>query len=439
VLQTDTNTDANYRNGKIALQGTVVSPLVLQNATNSSNAFTVQNSNGTNIFNIDTTDTNLVTNPGFEVSTTGWAAVGGSTAVNRDTSQSWLGGASLSIATSATANAGAKYTTGNAQPTQLAISSTYTLSWYAKLASGSFTDMAAAYARDGSTETNCVTGQTVTTSGWTRFSCTITTDGVAPSASAYIIIKQVGATARTFYIDGVQLEAGSTLTEYGAGSIFLNGTITSPVNFKNKDNSTSAFTVQNSAATPLFQVDTMNNRLYVGNPTADSTGTLLVLDTKNTSGDPTGTNGGMYYNSSANRFRCYENGAWRNCTNSREDLVGRWDNSQTKTNIGVAFVDIFTQANSDGKSMQIDTTDKSQLRLVVNWNRIGTGTQTVQILEVGTANVLATMTVVSGRNDSGLIDIPAFAEDAVKYYKVQARSTTAGDDPVFEGATITLK
>ena len=41
---------------------------------------------------------------------------------------------------------------------------------------------------------------------------------------------------------------------------------------------------------------------------------LLVLDTKNTTGDPTGTNGGMYYNSTDNKSRCYENGTWIDCT-----------------------------------------------------------------------------------------------------------------------------
>jgi hypothetical protein len=47
--------------------------------------------------------------------------------------------------------------------------------------------------------------------------------------------------------------------------------------------------------------------------TIDATGTLLVLDTKNTAGDPTGVNGGMYYNSFLNKFRCDENGAWKDC------------------------------------------------------------------------------------------------------------------------------
>src|SRR5690606_19376401 len=45
----------------------------------------------------------------------------------------------------------------------------------------------------------------------------------------------------------------------------------------------------------------------------DANPTLLVLDYKNTSGDPTGVNGAMYYNSNSNKFRCYENGDWRDC------------------------------------------------------------------------------------------------------------------------------
>ncbi len=77
--------------------------------------------------------------------------------------------------------------------------------------------------------------------------------------------------------------------------------------------STSAFEIQNTGGTSLLQIDSQNNRVYVGDSTADSTGTILVLDTKNTSGDPTGVNGAMYYNSNVDKFRCYENGAWANC------------------------------------------------------------------------------------------------------------------------------
>ena len=61
----------------------------------------------------------------------------------------------------------------------------------------------------------------------------------------------------------------------------------------------------------LFTVDSANSRIVLG--ASDTTGTLLVLDTKTSAGDPTGVDGAMYYNSSSRAFRCYSNGAWRSC------------------------------------------------------------------------------------------------------------------------------
>lgn len=123
----------------------------------------------------------------------------------------------------------------------------------------------------------------------------------------------------------------------------------------------------------------------------------------------------------------------------REDLVASWEVAATKTNIGAAFVDLYTATGADGKSVQIDTTGKAEVRLVVLWNKVGAGTQTVQVLEVGTANVLVSLDVVSGRNVSALAAIPAGLAGAVKHYKLQAKSTTAADDPIFEGARVYLK
>ena len=51
-------------------------------------------------------------------------------------------------------------------------------------------------------------------------------------------------------------------------------------------------------------------RVVIGN-SATATPDLLVLDNGTT--DPTGTNGATYYNTSTNKFRCYQNGAWTNC------------------------------------------------------------------------------------------------------------------------------
>ena len=80
---------------------------------------------------------------------------------------------------------------------------------------------------------------------------------------------------------------------------------------KISSDSANAFTVQSASSVSQFNIDNANNRITIG--ISDTTGTLLVLDTKTSSGDPTGASGAMYYNSDAGRFRCYEDGKWKDC------------------------------------------------------------------------------------------------------------------------------
>ena len=56
---------------------------------------------------------------------------------------------------------------------------------------------------------------------------------------------------------------------------------------------------------------TADGDLQIG--VVDGNGTLLTLDTKNTAGDPAGTNGSMYYNAVMGKLRCYENDTWKDC------------------------------------------------------------------------------------------------------------------------------
>ncbi len=88
---------------------------------------------------------------------------------------------------------------------------------------------------------------------------------------------------------------------------------------KDPSNSTISFQVQNSTALPTFSVDTTGNRIVVGSPIADATGISLVLDSSTL--EPTGVNGAMYYNSTSNRFRCFEAGAWVNCIQGVKTLL----------------------------------------------------------------------------------------------------------------------
>ena len=60
-------------------------------------------------------------------------------------------------------------------------------------------------------------------------------------------------------------------------------------------------------------VDPDKRRVVVGKENGDAYGTLLVLGNKTTAGDPEGTNGAMYYNAAANKFRCFEGDTWKDC------------------------------------------------------------------------------------------------------------------------------
>ncbi len=118
--------------------------------------------------------------------------------------------------------------------------------------------------------------------------------------------------------------ASATTIQAGTGNLTLStNSASASIKAKSSTNGTTAFQVLNATDVPQFVIDTSNSRVYVGNPTADSTGALLVLDTKNTSGDPTGVLGAMYYNSNLGQFRCYLIDHWRNCLESIDTTYHR--------------------------------------------------------------------------------------------------------------------
>ena len=115
---------------------------------------------------------------------------------------------------------------------------------------------------------------------------------------------------------------------------------------------TNVFNIQGASSAIYMQLDTTNNRLYIGNPVGDATGILLVLDTKNTTGDPvTGVSGSMYYNSVLGKMRCYENVLWTDCdTNSgprvksfmKQATIG----ATTHTGVGLTVPTVSATASS---------------------------------------------------------------------------------------------
>lgn len=101
----------------------------------------------------------------------------------------------------------------------------------------------------------------------------------------------------------------SSVTERGAwtdSTLTLNGGITNTMPAGLKINSSTGnitITVGGSNSSGKVQIG--------GSSTA--TPDVFVLDQGTT--DPAGINGGMYYNTTSNKFRCYEGNIWKNCIN----------------------------------------------------------------------------------------------------------------------------
>lgn len=130
---------------------------------------------------------------------------------------------------------------------------------------------------------------------------------------------------------GSGLAGGDLILQGGAGD----GTAESGsvIVKSNLTNSTTTFSVQDASSNPILSVDTTNSIVQVGSSTANANAALLVLNNYNSATDPaSGYNGAMYYNTSMNLFRCYQNGAWVDCAKAGGGAgAGTYVNLQSST------------------------------------------------------------------------------------------------------------
>jgi N-acetylneuraminic acid mutarotase len=121
----------------------------------------------------------------------------------------------------------------------------------------------------------------------------------------------VGLSAQNAYDSG-DGSAGSTGGSLTAGNTNIVGSfqVQGQALFTQGANVTGNFSVGGSIA--VLSVDTTSNKVQIGSSTTDANAALLVLDSYNTT-DPTGVNGAMYYSTSTNSFRCYQNDVWVSC------------------------------------------------------------------------------------------------------------------------------
>lgn len=149
--------------------------------------------------------------------------------------------------------------------------------------------------------------------------------------------------------------------------------------------------------------------------------------------DGTGSNGKMIYNSTTDRFRCYEEGAWHDCL--KRTTAVSFGNRQLLSNVGGAYD---TTSNSRGLGIGVvDFTGAISIDFRVFVQKVGTGTQDWQLynetdgLEIGVLSDAggAAERVLTGTFTTGL-------PTGVKQVRVRARSSNATDDPVYLGAAM---
>ena len=141
-------------------------------------------------------------------------------------------------------------------------------------------------------------------------------------------------------VDGIdstafaQLSANNTFT--GTNTISLTNT--------------TAFRVQNASSVAALTVDTSGNAIQIGNSTTDGTAILFMLDKFNSGTEPTGADGAMYYNTSLNKFRCYQNGAWTDCIGAGGGGASTSLNNLTSTAINQSLIAGTTNSIDIGSS-----------------------------------------------------------------------------------------
>lgn len=174
---------------------------------------------------------NYITNPSFEVDTTGWSAVAGAT-LSRVTSEFNTGAASLSV-TNTSGSAAQFGTLGGPMIPLVAGEGTYYVSAYVKLASGNasanYYIRFLQYAEQTSESTVSAGNVGIVnlsyTGEWVRIGGSFTKNAGANFAVIRVVTGSNNS-GEVFYVDSVMLEKSDTLKSYfdGSSNGFWSGT-----------------------------------------------------------------------------------------------------------------------------------------------------------------------------------------------------------------------
>jgi hypothetical protein len=232
----------------------------------------------------------------------------------------------------------------------------------------------------------------------------------------------------------ITIDSGTTgAVNVGTGSTAKNITI-------GNTTSTTALRLQSGTGGVSLQVagTGTSGNIQVGNGGGTTTPDLLVLDAKSSAGDPTGTNGAMYYNAASNTFRCYQNSAWVDCISSLNasdsQQVSSYASGETVINVAstqstLAAVSV-TPSRSTGDvyvrgQATILSSNSTDQNLVLSLEDDATCSGTT--LATRTINITSGSNTLIGTFTIDYIDVDAGA--AVQKYSMCA-STATGDTDV---------
>lgn len=173
---------------------------------------------------LQTTRTNLVTNPSFETNTTGWPWAFNVSSKTRVTSQAFVGSASMQVTASAS---GSMWVSTDAGASGIPVtgSTTYTASFYSTAGSTGRQIALGLDFYDSSGDPISGTssgGVSDSTSGWTRKTITAT----SPPNAAYLKVTVswiACAASEVHYLDGVMVEKAGAVGAYFDGSTLAAG------------------------------------------------------------------------------------------------------------------------------------------------------------------------------------------------------------------------
>ncbi len=255
------------------------------------------------------------------------------------------------------------------------------------------------------------------------------------SSTCYAISIATSTSDDTYLSDNTfsTTSGTATINDAGTGTIYAGQSTTQgglDTRFK-QTASTTAFQIQNASGAALLTADSnsTNNRIQIGSSSTDATAIFFMLDSYNNGTDPAGANGAMYYNTSLNKFRCYQNGGWADCLTVDTTGANTALSNLASTNISAAL-------NRTSGNLTLQTTTSGNIIL----NPVGTVELQKNTNVTGTLAASSSVTAPSfDRAAAGLLAIGTTNATSINIGTNAAVAQTLTAGSTNTGATSTVQ